>query len=78
MDHPLNQPKRHKLLQHQINRLLRNRPQGAAQVEISADQQKLIGVKTAKVAYQPMKKVIRTVGRMEADESRQSTINAKN
>jgi len=47
------------------------------QVEISSEQQKLIGVKTVKAATMPMKKVIRTVGRIEADESRQATVNAK-
>ena len=47
------------------------------QVEISSDQQKLIGVKTVKAAYLPMKRIIRTVGRVDVDESRQATINAK-
>jgi len=47
------------------------------QVEISSEQQKLIGVKTVKVAFKPIKKAIRTVGRVEADESRQATINVK-
>lgn len=51
--------------------------QDVPQVEISPDQQKLIGVKTVKVDFMPMNKVIRTVGRVEADESRQATINAK-
>lgn len=52
-------------------------PEEVPQVEISTEQQKLIGVKTAKAAVRPLKKVIRTVGRIEADESRQATINAK-
>lgn len=51
--------------------------QGIPQVEISSEQQKLIGVKTVKAAMMPMKKVIRTVGRIEADESKQATVNAK-
>ena len=51
--------------------------QDVPQVEISPEQQKLVGVKTVKVALMPMKKVIRTVGRIEADESRQATVNAK-
>ncbi|PKN52544.1 MAG: efflux RND transporter periplasmic adaptor subunit [Deltaproteobacteria bacterium HGW-Deltaproteobacteria-13] len=51
--------------------------QDVPQVEISSDQQKLIGVKTVKAAFMPMKKVIRTVGRIEVDESRQATVNAK-
>ncbi len=62
------------------------RPQGSPpeettqevpQVEITAEQQKLIGVKTVKVALRQLQKVIRTVGRIEADEGRQATINSK-
>ena len=34
----------------------------APQVEISPEQQQLIGVKTVKVAMKPLQKVIRTVG----------------
>ena len=51
--------------------------QDAPQVEISPEQQKLIGVKTVKVALRQVQKVIRTVGRIEADEGRQATINSK-
>jgi Cu(I)/Ag(I) efflux system membrane fusion protein len=51
--------------------------QDVPQVEISSEQQKLIGVKTVKAALMPMNKIIRTVGRIEADESRQATVNAK-
>jgi len=51
--------------------------QDVPQVEISPEQQKLIGVKTVKVALRPLQKVIRTVGRIEADEGRQATINSK-
>ncbi|MEE9910322.1 MAG: efflux RND transporter periplasmic adaptor subunit [Deltaproteobacteria bacterium] len=47
------------------------------QVEISAEQQKRIGVKTVQAVAMPMKKIIRAVGRVEADESRQATVNAK-
>lgn len=47
------------------------------QIEISAGQQKRIGVKTVKAQMLPMKKNIRTVGRVEANESRQATVNAK-
>ena len=46
-------------------------------VEISADQQQLIGVKTSAVALKPMWKVIRTVGRIEYDERKLATINTK-
>jgi Cu(I)/Ag(I) efflux system membrane fusion protein len=51
--------------------------QDVPQVEISPEQQKLIGVKTVKTAWMPMNKTIRSVGRIEADESRQTTVNAK-
>ena len=47
------------------------------QIEISPEQQQLIGVKTVKVALKPMRKVIRTVGRIEADEQKLATINTK-
>lgn len=49
----------------------------APQVEISSQQQQLIGVKTVKVSLKPIQKVIRTVGRIEADERKQTTINTK-
>ncbi len=49
----------------------------APKVEISADQQQLIGVRTATVALMPMLKVIRTVGRIEYDERRLVTVNTK-
>jgi Cu(I)/Ag(I) efflux system membrane fusion protein len=51
--------------------------QEVPQVEITPEQQKLIGVKTVKVALRPLRKVIRTVGRVEADEGRQTTVNTK-
>ena len=47
------------------------------QVELSPEQQQLIGVKTVKVALKPMQKVIRTVGKIEADEQKLATINTK-
>jgi Cu(I)/Ag(I) efflux system membrane fusion protein len=47
------------------------------QVEISPEQQKLIGVKTVKVDIRPLQKTIRTVGRLEADESKLATVNTK-
>src|SRR4030042_183089 len=47
------------------------------QVEITPEQRQMIGVKTAKVSKNPFKKIIRTVGRIEVDERRQATINAK-
>lgn len=47
------------------------------QVDISPEQQRLIGVKTVKVSLKPIQKVIRTVGRIEANERKQATINTK-
>jgi Cu(I)/Ag(I) efflux system membrane fusion protein len=47
------------------------------QVEITPEQQQAIGVKTVRVAVKPIRKVIRTVGRIEADERRLATVNAK-
>lgn len=47
------------------------------QVEITPEQRQAIGVKTVRVAVKPIRKVIRTVGRIEADERRLTTVNAK-
>jgi membrane fusion protein, copper/silver efflux system len=52
-------------------------PAEVPQVEISPEQQQLIGVKTVKVAVTSLRKVIRTVGRIEADERKLATINTK-
>jgi Cu(I)/Ag(I) efflux system membrane fusion protein len=52
-------------------------PAEVPQVEISPEQQQLIGVKTAMVAMKPLQKVIRTVGRIDADERKLATINTK-
>jgi membrane fusion protein, copper/silver efflux system len=52
-------------------------PAEAPQVEISPEQQQLIGVKTVKVSVTPLRKIIRTVGRIEADERKLATINTK-
>jgi Cu(I)/Ag(I) efflux system membrane fusion protein len=49
----------------------------APHVEISSQQRQLIGVKTVKVSLKSIQKVIRTVGRIEADERKQTTINTK-
>jgi Cu(I)/Ag(I) efflux system membrane fusion protein len=49
----------------------------APRVEISTEQQKLIGVKTVKVTMRPLQKIIRAVGRLETDERRQATVNTK-
>jgi len=47
------------------------------QIDITPEQQKLIGVKTVKVDGRPMVRIIRTVGRVEADETKQATVNTK-
>ncbi|MDD5170166.1 MAG: efflux RND transporter periplasmic adaptor subunit [Syntrophales bacterium] len=52
-------------------------PEEAPQVELSPDQLQRIGVKTVKVASKPLRKIIRTVGRIEIDERSQATINTK-
>ncbi len=46
-------------------------------VEIPADKQQMIGVKTASASMQSVRKTIRTVGRIEADEKKLATINLK-
>ncbi len=51
--------------------------QETPQVDISSEQQQLIGVKTVKASLKSLQKVIRTVGRIEADERRLVTINTK-
>lgn len=51
--------------------------QETPEVEISQDLQQRIGVKTVKVAVKPLQKTIRTVGRIEIDERRQTTVNTK-
>jgi len=49
----------------------------APRVEIPVEKQQLIGVKTVKVAVKPLRKTIRTVGKVEYDESRIATVNTK-
>lgn len=49
----------------------------APRVEIPPEKQQLIGVKTVKAAVKPLQKVIRTVGKVEYDESRIATVNTK-
>ena len=46
-------------------------------VEIPVEKQQLIGVKTVTVSVRPMQSLIRSVGRIEYDERRLSTINTK-
>jgi len=51
--------------------------QEAPQVEITPELQQRIGVKTVKVVVKPIRKTIRTVGRIEIDERNQATVNTK-
>jgi len=51
--------------------------QEAPQVEITPELQQRIGVKTVKAVVKPIQKTIRTVGRVEADERSQATVNTK-
>jgi Cu(I)/Ag(I) efflux system membrane fusion protein len=46
-------------------------------VEIPPDKQQLIGVKKAEAAVKSMEKVVRTVGRIEYDETKLVTVNSK-
>ena len=46
-------------------------------VEIPTDKQQMIGVKTVEVSVSDLRKVIRTVGRIEYDERKIATVNAK-
>ena len=51
---------------------------GEAQtVEIPLEKQQLIGVKTAEVKVLPLKKTLRTIGRVEFDERKLTTVNIK-
>ncbi len=52
-------------------------PEEPPTVEVAADKQQLIGVRTVKASIQPMHRVIRTVGRVEFDEKRLATANTK-
>jgi Cu(I)/Ag(I) efflux system membrane fusion protein len=52
-------------------------PAEAPAVEISPEKQQLIGVKIATVSVRPLRKVIRTVGRIEYDERKLRTVNTK-
>ncbi|MCJ7482036.1 MAG: efflux RND transporter periplasmic adaptor subunit [Thermodesulfovibrionales bacterium] len=46
-------------------------------IEIPPEKQQLIGVKTAEVSVKPLRKIIRTVGRIEYDERKIATVNTK-
>ena len=46
-------------------------------IEIPPEKQQLIGVKIAEVSVKPLRKIIRTVGRIEYDERKIATVNTK-
>jgi membrane fusion protein, copper/silver efflux system len=46
-------------------------------VEVQSDKQQLIGVKLTEAAFKPLSKTIRTVGRVESDERKITTVNLK-
>lgn len=46
-------------------------------VDIPQERQRLMGVKTAVAAVQPLQKTIRTIGRIEYDERKLATVNVK-
>ena len=48
-----------------------------ALVEIPPDKQQLIGVRLTEAAFKPLSKTIRTVGRVESDERKITTVNLK-
>jgi len=54
-----------------------NQAEETPTVEIPADKQQLIGVKTVQAAIRPLNRVIRTVGRIEYDERKLATANTK-
>jgi Cu(I)/Ag(I) efflux system membrane fusion protein len=49
----------------------------APTVEIPVEKQELLGVKTTEVSVMPLRKTIRTVGRVEYDERKLATVNTK-
>ena len=51
--------------------------QETSTIEIPPEKQQLIGVKIAEVSVKPLRKIIRTVGRIEYDERKIATVNTK-
>ena len=51
--------------------------EGTSEIEITPEQQQMLGVKTVEVSVKPLMKIIRTVGRIDYDERRLSTVNTK-
>lgn len=52
-------------------------PEEVPTVELPKDKQQLIGLKSTTVTIRPLQKIIRTVGRIEFDERKITTINTK-
>lgn len=52
-------------------------PMPMREVDVPVEKQQLIGVKTVAVAVTPLKKTIRTVGRVQFDEAKVTTVNLK-
>ena len=75
--HSSNQSKANQALTQKKTPVVVENQQDVPKVEISAEQQKLIGVKTVQVALRPLQKVIHTVGKVEANERNLATVNAK-
>ena len=67
--------------EHQGHEVVKPQPQEPVQeapaVEVPTDKQQMIGLKTAEVSQHQLQKLIRTVGRIEYDERKTATINAK-
>lgn len=49
----------------------------APSIEITPEQQQMIGVKTVEASIKPLQKIVRTVGRVEYDEQKVFTVNTK-
>ncbi len=66
-------------VQQKVQELPQQEPaqEAPATVEIPTDKQQMIGVKTVEVTINDLRKIIRTVGRIEYDERKTATINAK-
>ncbi len=52
-------------------------PEPTPSVEVSADKKQMMGIRTFTAAILPMKKTLRTVGRVEFDERKLTTVNIK-
>ena len=62
---------------HRMGGMERKEEQGPPLVMISPEMQQIIGVRTQKVGYMPLVKEIRTVGRVEYDETRLTAVTVR-